>query len=44
MQEYRKGDLLTGQLKAECIKVLQEFVKGFQEVLASCFLSVWDAD
>ncbi|KAK7689019.1 tryptophan--tRNA ligase [Cerrena zonata] len=29
--EYRAGRLLTGQLKAKCIKVLQDFVKGFQE-------------
>jgi len=31
-QEYRAGRLLTGQLKAKCIAVLQDFVKGFQEV------------
>ncbi|EPQ58551.1 tryptophanyl-tRNA synthetase [Gloeophyllum trabeum ATCC 11539] len=29
--EYRAGRLLTGELKAMCIKVLQDFVKGFQE-------------
>lgn len=28
---YRTGELLTGELKAKCIKVLQEFVVGFQE-------------
>lgn len=32
LQEYRAGRLLTGQLKAKCIQVLQDFVKGFQEV------------
>lgn len=31
-QDYRAGRLLTGQLKAKCIKILQDFVKGFQEV------------
>ncbi|CAL1703445.1 unnamed protein product [Somion occarium] len=31
-EEYRAGRLLTGQLKAKCIKVLQDFVKDFQEV------------
>ncbi|CCO26001.1 tryptophanyl-tRNA synthetase [Rhizoctonia solani AG-1 IB] len=30
-EEYRAGTLLTGQLKAKCIKALQEFVKNFQE-------------
>ncbi|EMD34405.1 hypothetical protein CERSUDRAFT_117282 [Gelatoporia subvermispora B] len=30
-EEYRAGRLLTGQLKAKCIAVLQEFVKGFQD-------------
>ncbi|CAE7207271.1 unnamed protein product [Rhizoctonia solani] len=30
-EEYRAGTLLTGQLKAKCIKALQEFVKTFQE-------------
>ncbi|KAF7985015.1 hypothetical protein HWV62_10012 [Athelia sp. TMB] len=30
-QEYKAGTLLTGQLKAKCIGLLQEFVKGFQE-------------
>jgi len=29
-EEYRAGRLLTGQLKAQCIVLLQEFVKGFQ--------------
>ena len=31
-QDYRAGRLLTGQLKARCIKVLQEFTGVFQEV------------
>lgn len=31
-QEYKAGTLLTGQLKAKCIKVIQDFVKGFQDV------------
>ncbi|TFY74407.1 hypothetical protein EWM64_g9605 [Hericium alpestre] len=30
-KEYRAGTLLTGQLKAKCIHLLQEFVKGFQD-------------
>ncbi|KAG2115527.1 tryptophanyl-tRNA synthetase [Suillus clintonianus] len=30
-EEYRAGRLLTGQLKARCIQMLQEFVKVFQE-------------
>ncbi|KAK9414729.1 putative tryptophan--tRNA ligase [Seiridium unicorne] len=30
-EEYRKGELLTGELKAICIKHLQEYVAGFQE-------------
>lgn len=30
-EEYRAGRLLTGQLKAKCTQVLQEFVKGFQD-------------
>ncbi|EPS98587.1 hypothetical protein FOMPIDRAFT_1148727 [Fomitopsis schrenkii] len=39
-EEYRAGRLLTGQLKAKCIQLLQEFVKGFQERRAK----VTDAD
>ncbi|CCX29752.1 hypothetical protein FPQ18DRAFT_279651 [Pyronema domesticum] len=27
---YRKGEMMTGELKAKCISVLQEFVGGFQ--------------
>jgi tryptophanyl-tRNA synthetase len=34
IQDYRAGTLLTGQLKAMCIKKLQEEVKTFQEVRA----------
>ncbi|THV07999.1 tryptophanyl-tRNA synthetase [Dendrothele bispora CBS 962.96] len=30
-EEYRAGRLLTGQLKAKCIEVLQKFVAEFQE-------------
>ncbi|ETW85347.1 hypothetical protein HETIRDRAFT_432147 [Heterobasidion irregulare TC 32-1] len=30
-EEYRAGRLLTGQLKAKCIQVLQAFVKDFQD-------------
>ncbi|KAI1753555.1 hypothetical protein F4782DRAFT_496833 [Xylaria castorea] len=30
-QEYREGKLLTGELKAICIKQLQEYVAAFQE-------------
>ncbi|KAH7927057.1 tryptophanyl-tRNA synthetase [Leucogyrophana mollusca] len=29
-EEYRAGRLLTGQLKARCIQLLQDFVKDFQ--------------
>jgi tryptophanyl-tRNA synthetase len=32
LQDYRAGRLLTGQLKARCIKVLQEFTGSFQAV------------
>ena len=32
LQDYRAGRLLTGQLKARCIKVLQEFTSSFQAV------------
>lgn len=30
-REYRSGNLLSGEMKKECIVVLQEFVKAFQE-------------
>lgn len=30
-EDYRAGHLLTGQLKARCIQMLQELVKHFQE-------------
>lgn len=36
VQDYRAGRLLTGQLKARCIQMLQVFVKDFQEVCTSC--------
>ncbi len=29
--DYTSGKLLTGELKAKCIKELQAYVKGFQE-------------
>ena len=32
IQDYKAGTLLTGQLKTRCIHVLQDLVKGFQEV------------
>lgn len=28
---YKKGEILTGEMKKECIKLMQEYVKGFQE-------------
>ncbi|KAL1650814.1 tryptophan--tRNA ligase [Diplodia intermedia] len=28
---YKKGELLTGEMKKECIKLMQAYVKGFQE-------------
>ena len=28
---YRKGELLTGEMKKRCIGLLQEYVKGFQD-------------
>ncbi|KAF8528238.1 tryptophanyl-tRNA synthetase [Hysterangium stoloniferum] len=34
-KDYRSGELLTSQLKARCIAVLQKFVKDFQERKAS---------
>lgn len=39
-EDYRAGRLLTGQLKARCIQMLQEFVKDFQARKAK----VTDAD
>lgn len=39
-EDYRAGHLLTGQLKARCIQVLQDFVKDFQARKAK----VTDAD
>jgi tryptophanyl-tRNA synthetase len=29
--DYRSGKLLTGEMKARCIKEVQEYVQGFQE-------------
>jgi len=29
--DYRSGALLTGELKAKCIKILQDLVRNFQE-------------
>lgn len=29
---YKKGEMLTGELKALCIKHLQEYVKEFQDI------------
>lgn len=28
---YRKGDMLTGELKAKCIEEIQKYVKAYQE-------------
>jgi tryptophanyl-tRNA synthetase len=30
-EQYEKGELMTGEIKALCIKELQEYVAGFQE-------------
>jgi len=30
-RQYRAGELLTGEMKAKCIKELQDFVVGFQD-------------
>lgn len=30
-EKYRKGEMLTGELKKRCIEVLQEIVGGFQK-------------
>jgi tryptophanyl-tRNA synthetase len=44
-QDYRAGRLLTGQLKAKCIQLLQNFVKDFQEVpIHYIFVRVSDPD
>lgn len=29
--EYKKGELLTGELKKMCITLLQDYVKGYQQ-------------
>ncbi|KAF9001883.1 tryptophanyl-tRNA synthetase [Cyathus striatus] len=41
--EYRAGHLLTGQLKARCIELLQRFVADFQERRAKITDDVVDA-
>jgi hypothetical protein len=41
MQDYRAGTLLTGQLKAMCIKKLQDEVKDFQEVSTRLWFRLW---
>jgi tryptophanyl-tRNA synthetase len=28
---YRKGEILTGEMKKECVTLMQKYVKGFQE-------------
>lgn len=40
---YKKGELLSGELKKLCIDTLQEFVKGFQERRAKVDQSVIDS-
>ncbi|EDR11313.1 uncharacterized protein LACBIDRAFT_172821 [Laccaria bicolor S238N-H82] len=42
-QDYRAGQLLTGELKAKCIEQLQAFVTGFQERRAKVTDEVVDA-
>ncbi|MBE7181084.1 MAG: tryptophan--tRNA ligase, partial [Terriglobus roseus] len=32
--KYRAGEMLTGELKKECIALMQDYVKGFQEARA----------
>lgn len=39
---YQKGELLTGELKALCIKELETYVKGFQERRAAVSQEVVD--
>jgi tryptophanyl-tRNA synthetase len=40
--DYRKGTLLTGELKTKCIVKLQEFVKAYQERRATITGEVLD--
>ncbi|ODV88158.1 hypothetical protein CANARDRAFT_174007 [[Candida] arabinofermentans NRRL YB-2248] len=40
---YKKGELLSGELKKLCIETLQEFVKGFQERRAKVDSTVLDS-
>ncbi|CAR26297.1 hypothetical protein ZYGR_0H01060 [Zygosaccharomyces rouxii] len=42
-KDYKSGDLLSGEMKKECIGVLQEFVKGFQERRAKVDESVLES-
>ncbi|EAU88319.1 tryptophanyl-tRNA synthetase [Coprinopsis cinerea okayama7 len=42
-EEYRAGTLLTGQLKARCIAILQEFVSSFQQRRAAVTDDLVDA-
>lgn len=39
---YKKGEILTGELKATCIKYLQEYVKEFQDLRAKVTEEVVD--
>ncbi|GMM44492.1 tryptophan--tRNA ligase [Pichia kluyveri] len=42
-QSYKKGELLSGELKKLCIEVLQDFVKTFQENRAKVDQQVLDS-
>lgn len=42
-ESYKKGDLLSGELKKLCIETLQEFVKNFQENRAKVDQTVLDS-
>lgn len=39
---YKKGEILTGELKATCIKYLQDYVKEFQDLRAKVTEEVVD--
>lgn len=39
---YKKGEMLTGELKAICIKYLQDYVKEFQDLRAKVTEEVVD--
>ena len=32
LQKYKSGEMMTGELKARCIEVLQKFIGEFQQV------------